>query len=71
MAKKVIIHINNNEPNIIEIEERVTVINDKLAWSIDTSVLNTQRRLIINDENNRAIAEYYLSQNTDICIMYI
>ena len=60
-----------NDNFLDEIIEKRTKINEKVVWSIDTSVLRREKVIIFNDENNRKIREIIIPKDMLVFVEYI
>lgn len=66
MAKSVEISILGMKQ--LRLEESRSTVKGTLVKNIDTSVITEERKIILNDENNKVLSEIYLPNNALVIV---
>ncbi|APH21025.1 TPA: hypothetical protein ACXDAZ_002597 [Clostridium botulinum] len=66
MAKSVEISILGMKQ--LRLEESRSTVKGALVKNIDTSVITEERKIILNDENNKVLSEIYLPNNALVIV---
>ncbi|KGO12154.1 hypothetical protein NZ45_19405 [Clostridium botulinum] len=66
MAKSVEISILGMKQ--LRLEESRSTVKGVLVKNIDTSVITEERKIILSDENNKALSEIYLPNNALVIV---
>jgi len=66
MAKSVEISILGMKQ--LRLEESRSTVKGVLVKNIDTSVITEDRKIILNDENNKVLSEIYLPNNALVIV---